>query len=290
MSGGMRRQLPQIRADDPTVLAVAALVRPELAAEAAAGFPTLRHIPSTGAIKLLDYLATLSSDELAALLDAQARVAALHFFPGPLIVSAFEELRLSAPIMRRAEAWQAPAFSYGLRYCDLRMARAMLRDAESLRHMAQTRAALDFTPRDDPPPALLGTTAIRDVETAKAPLLRKLLNPMLRSRLGARPSKRPGGELAYEGAIGDVPLRLSIIFSNMYGQMHYGVTWSMRERNLSAQRLNYETLWGTNTGWDYLTEDNAARSIDLLGELLLRLARLAERVAVLPNATLEESA
>ena len=67
---------PDIRADDPVVLAIAALVRPELEAEAAAGFPTLSHIPSSGIIKLLDYLATLSDDERAAQIDAQARLAA----------------------------------------------------------------------------------------------------------------------------------------------------------------------------------------------------------------------
>ena len=80
--------------------------------------------------------------------------------------------------------------------------------------MAQTRASLDFTPRDDLPVALVGAAGIRDVVPAKAPLLRKLLNPMLRDRLDARPAKRPGGELLYDGAIGNIPLRVSIIFSN----------------------------------------------------------------------------
>jgi hypothetical protein len=61
-----------------------------------------------------------------------------------------------------------------------------------------------------------------------------------------------------------------------------GVTWSMRERTLLALRLTYEILWGTNTGWDYLTEENAARSIDLLNDLLVFLAALFERVADLP--------
>jgi hypothetical protein len=64
--------------------------------------------------------------------------------------------------------------------------------------------------------------------------------------------------------------------------MVYGVTWSMRERNLLAQRLSYEMLWGMNTGWDYLTEENAARSIDLLDRLLIRFAVLVERIVALP--------
>ena len=46
----------------------------------------------------------------------------------------------------------------------------------------------------------------------------------------------------------------------------------MRDRNLLAQRLTYEMLWEMNAGWDYLTEENAAASIDLLDRLLLTLA------------------
>jgi hypothetical protein len=173
-------------------------------------------------------------------------------------------------------------FAYGLRYVDLRMARAMLRDPESRAMMAQTRAALDFEPRDDLPEPLVGSTPLLEIQTIRAPELRKLLNPMLLKRLGAKPQKRPGGELVYEGMIGAIPLRVSIIFSNLYAQMHYAVGWSVRERGLLAQRLTYEVLWGTNVGWDYLTEENAARSIDLLDELLLRLAALFERVLALP--------
>ena len=273
----------QIRADDPKVFAVAEVIRAELEAEAAQGFPTLRHIPSTGIIKLLDYFDTLPGDELAAQIEAQARVAALMFFPAPLIAAAHEQLRTMEPAaLRRAEAMRAPSFGYGLRYQGLRMHRAIINDPESMRQLAQTRSTLDFTPRDGLPAELVGSTLIRDIVTAKAPLLRKLLNRMLRARLGARPDKRIGGELIYEGALGAVPLRVSIIFSNLYAQMVYGVTWSMRERNLLAQRLSYEMLWGMNTGWDYLTEENAPRSIDLLDRLLVRFARLVERIAALP--------
>src|SRR5262249_40374631 len=123
---------------------------------------------------------------------------------------------------------------------------------------------------------------LHDIQTARAPLLRKLLNEMLRHRLGARPTKRPGGELVYEGRIGAIPLRVAIVFSNLYAQMAYAVHWSMRERNLITQRLTYETFWGTNTGWDYLTEENAVRSIDLLDQLLVSIAGLIERIARLP--------
>jgi hypothetical protein len=275
--------IPEIGLDDPRVLAIAELVRAELAQEVEAGFPVLSRIPSTGIVQFLDNFATLEPADRMSLLDALARIAALNFFPAPLIARAHEQFHTTDSIVIRFyRGMQSGDFAYGLRYLDVRMARAAVRDPESMAHMARTRAALDFQPRDDLPELLVGSTHLRDIQTVRAPQLRKLLNPMLLKRLGAKPQKRLGGELVYEGMIGDIPVRVSIIFSNLYAQMHYGVTWSVRERALLAQRFNYEIMWGSNTGWDYLTEENAARSIDLLDQLLLRLARLFERVLALP--------
>jgi hypothetical protein len=275
--------IPEIGLDDPRVSAIAELVRAELAQEVEAGFPVLSRIPSTGIVQFLDNFATLEPADRTSLLDALARIAALNFFPAPLIARAHEQLRTTDSILIRFyRGMQSGDFAYGLRYLDVRMARAAVRDPETMAHMARTRAALDFQPRDDLPELLVGSTPLRDIQTVRAPQLRKLLNPMLLKRLGAKPQKRLGGELVYEGMIGDIPLRVSIIFSNIYAQMHYAVTWSVRERALLAQRFNYEIMWGSNTGWDYLTEESAARSIDLLDQLLLRLARLFERVLALP--------
>src|SRR5262249_22977175 len=258
----------EIGPDDARVLAIAGLIREEFAEETGARFPTLSRIPSTRVTRFLDHFATLAPADGAALLDALARIGAVYLFAAPLIAKAHEQLRTTDPVLLRLyDALGARPFSYGLRYVDLRMARAMLRDPESRAMMAQTRAALDFTPRDDLPEGLVGATLLLEIETIRAPELRKLLNAMLAKRLAAKPQKRIGGEL---------------VLSNLYAQMTYGVGWSVRERGLLVQRLTYETFWGAAGGWDYLTAENAVRSIDLLGELLLRLARLFERVLALP--------
>ena len=274
----------EVGLDDPRLAGIAGLIRADLAEEADAGFPTLSRVPNTLVVEALDYFATLGPSERNSLLDSRARLGALHFFPAPLIAKAHETLRTTDPVLLRfQDTMKSQPFSYGLRYLDLRMAKAMLRDPESRAMMAQTRAALDFEPRDDLPEALVGSTPLLEIETIRAPELRKLLNAMLAKQVGAKPQKRIGGELVYEGSIADVPLRVSIIFSNLYAQMTYGVTWSVRERGLLAQRLGYEAFWGASTGWNYLARENAARSIDLLGELLLRLARLFERILSLPE-------
>jgi hypothetical protein len=280
----MMTQFRESDENDERVLAVAAQLRPELTREAESGFPLLNCIPSTGVIRFLDHFAKLPTAEHAAFLDGLAHLGALNFFPAPLIVRAHERLRNADTSRTRFFNNMANAreYAYGLRYLDLRMHRAAMNDPQSVAQMAQTRAKLDFVPRDDLPERLVGTAGIRDIQPAKAPLLRKLLNKMAKARLGATAQKRPGGELVYEGTVADVPLRLSIIFSNRFAQLHWGLDWALRERNLSVRRLTYELLWGSNTGWDYLTEDNAARSIDLLGELLVVIARLFSRVVALP--------
>ena len=42
--------------------------------------------------------------------------------------------------------------------------------------------------------------------------------------------------------------------------------------------LSYESLWSQPGGWDYLSEENAARSIDILPELVEYLIQLPERI------------
>ena len=59
---------------------IAALLRADFMAEAEAGFPTVRRVPSTDAVKFLDHFATLKSAEAATLLDALARAHALQVF------------------------------------------------------------------------------------------------------------------------------------------------------------------------------------------------------------------
>ncbi|HZK90601.1 MAG TPA: hypothetical protein VFC56_10680 [Stellaceae bacterium] len=187
----MGRRLAEIGPDDGRVLAIAELIRADLAVEAQRGFPTLTRIPSSGTVKFLDYFATLTADDGTALIDGLARLAALRFFPPPLIATAHAQVRrTNSSYAFCYQALQSPRFALGFRYAGLRMSRALLNDSESMAHLTRTRATLDFQPRDDPPAQLVKTGDLRSVETAKAPLLRKLLNQMLTQRY--RPKRRSG--------------------------------------------------------------------------------------------------
>jgi hypothetical protein len=257
---------------------VAALLRADFTAEADAGFPTVRQIPSTDAVKFLDHFAKLKSAEADALLDALARAHALQFFPPVVCREGLELNENDSALVQFRNATRTGQFAYGLRYQDLRMARTALKDPESMRHMAETRSKLDFVPRDDPPSELMPEPDRLKVQTAKAPLLRKLIDKAFARLFAPRKTKQPGGTLQYAGSIGSTELMVAVIFSNMYGQLHWWVNMRMLNPNLKAVRVL--DFWGA-CGWDYLTEENAPRSIDLLCERIVYLARLRERIDAL---------
>jgi len=63
---------------------IASLVRDYMHAEADAGYPFLRRIPSTHATTCFDYLESISPTEREEFLDAHARVTALGFVLTPV--------------------------------------------------------------------------------------------------------------------------------------------------------------------------------------------------------------
>jgi hypothetical protein len=263
---------------------IGALLRKRFDEEVDARFPNLSRIPSTGIIRFLDYFALLAPGERDPLLGTVARLGAMQFFPTSQIAAEHEKLRTGDPAYAQFQsAMQSPAFSYGLRYCDLKTARMMLADRQSLDEIAKMRSGLDWQPRDDPPRELVLDPNLRNVQPAKAPLLRKLVNPALTELLSAKGTKLPGGEVAYSGLLGGIPLTVSVDFASGLAQLRYGVKAAIPERNLWFSRLTYEVLWGPNLGWDYLTEENAPRSIDLLCDRLQFLAQLISQIAALPD-------
>ena len=259
---------------------IAALLLADLKAEAEAGFPTVRRIPSTDAVKFFDYFATLNAAEAAALLDALARGHALQFFPPSS--NRHQGLELSetdSALVQFRDATRSGQFAYGLRYQDVRHVRTAFRDPVTLRHMAETRSKLDFVPRDDPPSELMPEPERLKVQTANAPLLRKLIDKAFAGMFAPRKT-RQHGTLRYAGSIGSTELTVSVIFSNMYGQLHWWVDMPMLNLNLKTVRV--QDFWGAYA-WDYLTEENAPRSMDLLCERIVYFANLRERIDALPE-------
>lgn len=259
---------------------IAALLLADFKAEAEAGLPTVKRIPSSDAVKFLDYFATLNSAEAAALLDALARAHVIQFLPPSAVHQEdLERSEKDSALVQFRDATRSGHFAYGLRYQDVRHARTALRDPMSMRYMAETRSTLDFVPRDDPPSELMPEPDRLKVQTANAPLLRKLIDKAFAQLFAPRKTKLHGA-LSYAGSIGATELTVSVIFSNMYGQLHWWVSMPMLNPNLKAARV--QDFWGAYA-WDYLTEENAPRSIDLLCERIVYFANLRERIDALPE-------
>ena len=260
--------------------ALTALVRAHLTQEAEAGFPRLTRTPSSDVIRLLDCIGEFTPVERQALIGSWARLGALGFLPPPAVRDAsMEFIELDPALLRYREAANSPRFTMGLRYLDLRMRKAILGDKMSLEMMAKTRSTLDFEPRDDMPPALVLDPD--NIHPAKAPQLRRLIGTAFRDLFATAKQKNPGGETAYKGTLDGTPVTVWIDFPGRGLQLRYGVTIPDDSKQVFCFRKAYEHLWPSGQGWDYIIEEKAEASIQLLCENIKLLIRLRNGVAEL---------
>jgi hypothetical protein len=251
---------------------VVSLFRTELGNEVASGFPRLTRIPQTDIIWLLDYVSALSAPECDALLDDLAEFAAAAFPP------VFPQVpRVGPALAQMDEARRRPGSRGGTRYTDIKMLRAdpSLRDPNAYHSSwREFLTSLHFQPRPDLLPTL------DDLAPAKAPLVRKLVNRGLTRTLGLKTEKLQGGASKCTGSVLDREITVRVDFGGMLSQLGYSVTFkNPGDQTFVFVQLSYERLWATSGRWDYLTEENAARSIDFFVDQVAYLADLGVRVA-----------
>lgn len=259
---------------------IVSLVRDYMHAEADAGYPLLRQVPSTRATACFDYLESISPAEREELLDARARVTALGFVLTPAAQQEILQLVDSNPAMvKYRDAMLQGPLAMGLRYQSIRMAKAMLNDAQSVEMMKETRLTLAYVPRDDAPVPLANDPDVTQLHPAKAPMLKKLVKPLLQGLLGAKEEKMPGGTMKYEGALDGTPVKVRVDYAARDVQMIYSVSIPDPERKVVVVGSGYEHFFGMGRGWDYITEENAGPSVGLLPELLRRVVALRNEAA-----------
>lgn len=258
---------------------ISELLKAHLTREAQAGFPKLTRNPSSSTIAFLDYFDTLTAADRDSLLDVRAQVGALNLFPPMAVRERVEMLVNTNPaLIRYRQAMQSARFTMGMRYVGLRMMKAMLSDPMSMEMMARTRATLDFVPRDDLPPALVPDPEPAHVTPAKAPLLRKLINEAFPRLFATGKQKREGGETEYVGVLQGTNIKVLTDFAARGLQLRYGVSIPDETKTTFIWRCSYEDLWAASLGWDYLTEENAERSISLLCEYITQFVALRNSV------------
>jgi hypothetical protein len=258
---------------------VVSLIREHMHAEADAAYPLLRRIPSTHAIACFDYLENISPPEREQLLEARARVAALGFVLTPPAQQEILQLVNSNPaLVKYREAMLRGPLATGLRYQSIRMAKALLNDAQSVAKMQQTRSTLGYVPCDDAPVPLVNDADVTKLHPAKSPQLKKLVKPLLQGLLGAKEEKMAGGTMKYDGVFDGTPVKVRVDYAARDVQMIYAVSIPDPERNVVVIGTGYEHFFGMGGGWNYITEENAEASIGLLPELLRRLVTLRNEV------------
>ena len=248
---------------------IVALLRADFRAEAGAGFPRLHRIPQTKVIQLLDYFDSLGLEDQSALLDALALRGSVMINPNP--AASYP----SAPAFEhywKTVTSQGP-FSGGYRYCDIKSLAAIPTTPEFgsyegwiekyQRPRVSERA---LRPREDLLPTMNCLVA------AKAPALRKLVKATLQG-CGFTAEVAKGAEHKYVNSSGAT---VRVDFGSRMGQLCYHVSAACADSRIVM--LSFESLWSQPGGWDYLTEENAARSVHFLPELLEYLIQLPERI------------
>jgi hypothetical protein len=138
---------------------------------------------------------------------------------------------------------------------------------------------------DDPRRDLLPDPDLSHLQPAKAALLRKLVGEAFDALFSTEKRKLASGETGYSGSVGNTKPTVSVDFGSRAAQLRYGMSIANSEGRIGISRLSYEDLWIVNVGWDYLTEENVPRSVDLLCKQVVYLVQLVDRVVTALSST-----
>ncbi len=254
--------------DSRAILAI--WLRDEFARERGAGFARLRRVPDTQVIRFLDHFAGLTAAGQTELSAALAEWSSYRLSGTPLPHSTYEQFARATAFPDRAE---------GVRYTGVTLLAGLEKGASpgGLAGWFQARGITGLAMQ--PPEQLMRD--LGDLVPAKIPTLRRLVRAAF-AQLFAPTASDIGSETwRYEGRLGESSVTVLIRYSGKTGrpQLAYQVRVRGQERALSAPDLCFESVLGVGFGrWDYLTRDNAERSVELLRELVEYVARLPERL------------
>ncbi len=248
-------------------------LRDEFAKEWNAGFPRLKRIPDTQVVKCLDYFAGLDAADQADLRSALARVRSGVLFQ-EMIAQPPED-----PAYRRfTEATGFGGFGGGYRYTPVRLLAGIAKD-QHIGGLDGWFQKMNCSGRClQPPEGLLSDLSC--LKPIKPVALRKLVNAVFAKLFAPEARSIGGGFWQYQGTLGDSRLKVHIDYSQRIEQLRYSVNLHDPSRSIAFPHLTLELIWGIGCGgWNYLTEENATRSVELLGELVAYLAELPRRMA-----------
>ena len=245
-------------------------LRNEFAAEERDGFPRLKRVPDTRVIRFLDHFVSLTAAEQTGFTAILAEWSSYHFSGQPLPHSVYEQF---------ARVTAFPDREGGLRYTGVNLLGGLAKTAGQggLASWFQSKGVAGLALQ---PPENLLPDVVEPIPV-KIPTLRRLVKSAFTKLFAPRATEIGDGIWRYEGSLCESTLKLLIRYSGAMGrpQLQYSVEASAKGRHIAAPDFCFESLLGAGFGrWDYLTQENAFRSVELLCELVEYVARLPERL------------
>lgn len=120
---------------------------------------------------------------------------------------------------------------------------------------------------------------LQSMSTAKATQIRRLIKPLFREEFGLLPKNMGGGEWMYNPANGTDFLIIHLDFGGIGAQLRYDVDIKDAATNISWRQLLFESILGlTCNGWDWIIEEEAENSCQLLVNLIKQVLDFSSRV------------
>jgi hypothetical protein len=256
-----------IRGDEMTEMHVDLLewLRREFMAEQNSGFARLKRIPDTRVIRFLDHFCDLDVEKQSALMAILVEWSS-HNLIGTLPNPIYEKFVEANSFLKHVG---------GLRYTGVSLLSGLANECTFgglpayFQARGSTGVALEL------PTDLVRNFA--DLVPVKPARLRRLVNSAFAELFAPRVTDIGSEIWRYEGTLEAALVTLHIRFSGRIGrpQLTYNATVRSKGRALVSPNLCFESILGVGLGhWDFITEENAERSVSLLTEFIAWLARL----------------
>jgi hypothetical protein len=245
-------------------------LRAEFAAEQSSGFARLRRIPDTRVIRFLDTFTGLSPTEQSEVVDTLTEWSSYGFL---------DQLRPPAVVERFSRCTAPPALAEGIRYTGVNLLAGLVKTRQygSLERWLTAQGTTGLAAQ----PSEHLARRLEDLKPIKIPTLRRLVQRAFAARF-ATASQDMGSEFwRYQGTLGETAVSVEIRYSGRMTrpQLQYGVEVAHPDVRRRLGGITFEGVLGVGFGWwDYLTVENAERSVALLCDLVEYAARLPERL------------
>jgi hypothetical protein len=250
-------------------------LRAEFAAEQSADFARLKRIPDTSIVRFLDTFVQLSPHEQSEVVDILTDWSSYGFLdqlPPPALVERFSQLTCPR------------SFAEGVRYTGVNLLAGLAKTGEN-GCLAGWLKSQGITGLATQPPEYLAS-GIADLQPVRIPTLRRLVQRAFATRFAAE-SQDIGSEFwRYQGKLNETALRVEIRYSGRMGrpQLQYDVQVENPNMGYRLAGITFERVLGVGFGWwDYLTVENAERSVALLCDLVEYAAQLPQRLPLRSN-------